>query len=152
MRDDLLRLPRGTCLKGGARGLGTGEELRIVDASDIGTLELGEQRAARIGCNRRDRAWTGAQAEPMQGQGGISCGVLTMARPLQVPNFRTRAGRRLRHEVTLQYVAYAPIEWPGSQPAEGPRLILRTQSNPSDRAILDQAYPPFRGTVGEMAM
>ena len=81
LRDDLLGLSRSACLKGGARGLGTGEELRIVDASDIGTLELGEQRAARIGCNRRDRARTGAQAEPMQGQRGISCGVIDHGAP-----------------------------------------------------------------------
>jgi hypothetical protein len=31
------------------------------------------------------------------------------------------------------------------------RLVLRTERNSSDRAVLDQAYSPFCRTVGEMS-
>ena len=53
----------------------------MVDAAGARTLELGDERAARIGCNGRDRARPGTQAEPMQGQRGLCLGFLNHGAP-----------------------------------------------------------------------
>ncbi len=74
--DDLLSASRGARFKSGACGLGAGRESRIVDAADAGTLQLGEQRTARIGCDCRDRARTRSQAEPVQRKRGVSSEII----------------------------------------------------------------------------
>src|SRR5262249_19190329 len=108
LRDDGLRAPRRARLEGGAGGLRAGHQLRIVDAAGARTLELGDERAARIGCDRRDRARTGTQAEPMQGQRGLCLGFLNHgAPPLESPGVRRRTeGAYTLLYVALQLVAY----------------------------------------------
>jgi len=41
----------------------------IADAPGIGAIDLGEQRATRIGGNRRDRSGARTEAEAMQREG-----------------------------------------------------------------------------------
>jgi hypothetical protein len=45
------------------------------DAASAGTIELGDQRAARIGRNGRDRSDARAEAEAMQRERGCSTGI-----------------------------------------------------------------------------
>ena len=57
-----LKTPRSAC--------GGRQQLRIDDLPDARLVQFGEQRAARIGGDRRDRSRARAKAEPMQGQRG----------------------------------------------------------------------------------
>ena len=41
-------------------------QVRRRDAAGVGAIELGDQRAARIGCDRRDRSGARSQSEPVQ--------------------------------------------------------------------------------------
>jgi hypothetical protein len=73
---DLLGPPCRPRLKGSARGLRAGQQLRIINAPDPRTLDLGEQRPARVGGDGRDRAGTRPEAEAMKRAGGIGFRVL----------------------------------------------------------------------------
>ena len=82
MRIGLLRgafgLPRRALrllkLERGARGRAARQQIRIGDAAGAGAIELGEQRAARIGRNGRDRSGARTDAEPMQGERSLGFG------------------------------------------------------------------------------
>ena len=58
---------------------------------------------------------------------------------------------KMRHSVVLPSVALKePFDASADRSPRGCNLILRAERNPSDRAVLDQADPPLRRTVGEM--
>ena len=57
----------------------------IDDPADAGLVQFGEQRAARIGRDRSDRAGARAEPEPMQGQRGRTFGIERHDRNPQTP-------------------------------------------------------------------
>ena len=59
----------------GARSHRAGQQITVFQAAGIGTLEIGEERAARIGGNGGDRSGARAEAEPMQGQRSFRFGI-----------------------------------------------------------------------------
>ena len=67
---DLLRLPFGAEVEGKACGLAGAQQVRCLDSAGVGPVELGEKRAARIGCDRGDRAGARPKAEAVQRQRG----------------------------------------------------------------------------------
>jgi hypothetical protein len=64
----LLGEPLGIALEIGTGFGAAGLQAGIDDLPGIGDVELGEERAQRIGRERRDRARLGAEAESMQGE------------------------------------------------------------------------------------
>ena len=69
---DLGGLPRFAEIERRHGGLGGGQQGRVDDLADARLVELGQKRAARVGCDRGDRARHGsgprAEAEAMQRQ------------------------------------------------------------------------------------
>ncbi len=66
----IVRLALGVELEHRPRNLG-GIHVRAGREADMGPVQLREQRAARVGGNRRDRARTRPEAESVQGEGGL---------------------------------------------------------------------------------
>ena len=60
-------------------------QLGIDDLADARLVEFGQQRAARIGRDRRDRARARPEAEPMQGQRGRTFRIERHGRVLKLP-------------------------------------------------------------------
>src|SRR5262249_15057373 len=70
-----LRLPRLLEGEGGARGVAAREQIRAANAAGARAIQFGNQRAARVGGDRGNRARAPAEAEPMQGERGLSFGI-----------------------------------------------------------------------------
>jgi len=62
---------------------------RVGDAAGIRPIEFGDERAARVGCDRTNRTGTRSEPEPVQRQGGLCLGIkshaLKSARPATSP-------------------------------------------------------------------
>jgi hypothetical protein len=59
-------------LERGAGGLAACQQIRVGDAAGAGAIELGDQRAARVRRNGRDRSGARTDVEPMQGKRSLS--------------------------------------------------------------------------------
>ncbi len=65
--DDRLRLPLRKRVGHRAIGLGARRQIGGSEFAGCGTIEVSEQRAARVGLDRRDRSRTRPHSEPMEG-------------------------------------------------------------------------------------
>src|SRR4029450_4622622 len=101
-----LRLPLRPRLEGGARRFRAGQELAVVDAADTGPLDLGQQRTARIGLDRRNRARTRSEAEALPRHRGLRGCVICRAIGRVLGHRAPPIAGRLRL-ITLRSVTYA---------------------------------------------
>ena len=69
--DDRLGLPLRKRVGHRAIGLGARRKIGGSEFADRGTIEFGDQRAARVGFDRRDRSRTRPHPEAMEGQRGF---------------------------------------------------------------------------------